>query len=69
MRILITGIEGFVGRHLATRLAAEGHTVLGSVYHSSSTIGGADEVVQLDIRDRIGVSAAITDARPDVVVQ
>lgn len=68
MRILITGIEGFVGRHLATRLAAEGHTVLGSVYHSSSTIGGADEVVQLDIRDRIGVSAAITDARPDVVV-
>jgi GDP-4-dehydro-6-deoxy-D-mannose reductase len=68
MRILITGSEGFVGHHLAARLAAEGHIVVGSVYRSASTIGGADEVVRLDIRDRIGVSAAITDARPDVVV-
>jgi GDP-4-dehydro-6-deoxy-D-mannose reductase len=68
MRILITGIEGFVGRHLAARLAADGHTVVGSVYRSASTISGAEEVTQLDIRDRIGVTAAITDARPDVVV-
>lgn len=68
MRILITGIEGFVGRHLAARLAADGHAVLGSVYRSASTISGAEEVTQLDIRDRKGVSAAITDAQPDVVV-
>jgi GDP-4-dehydro-6-deoxy-D-mannose reductase len=68
MRIFITGIEGFVGHHLAARLVAEGHTVAGSVYQSASTIDGADEVVRVDIRDRIGVSAAIAGARPDVVV-
>src|SRR5581483_8364342 len=31
MNILITGISGFVGSHLAARLVAEGHTVRGVV--------------------------------------
>ena len=68
MRIFITGIEGFVGRHLALRLAAEGYTVIGSVYRSALAVDGAEEVSQLDVRDRVGVSVAIAGARPDVVV-
>ncbi|MCK5439075.1 MAG: GDP-mannose 4,6-dehydratase [Gemmatimonadetes bacterium] len=68
MRIFITGIEGFVGRHLAARLAAEGDTVVGSVYRPELAIDGAEEVFQFDVRDRVGVGVAIAGARPDVVV-
>lgn len=31
MRILLTGATGFIGRHLAHRLAADGHTVIAAV--------------------------------------
>lgn len=68
MRIFITGIEGFVGRHLAVRLASEGHGVVGSAYRPTPEIEGAEEVVELDVRDRVGVGAAIAVTRPDVVV-
>jgi len=29
MKILITGVAGFIGSHLADRLLAEGHSVVG----------------------------------------
>ncbi|MDX5364172.1 MAG: SDR family oxidoreductase [Pseudazoarcus pumilus] len=40
MRILICGANGFIGRHLAARLSAAGHTVLRGVRHPA----GSDEV-------------------------
>ncbi len=35
MNVLITGITGFIGSRLATRLAEEGYRVYGLVRHSS----------------------------------
>ena len=63
MRVFITGIEGFVGRHLADLLRAAGHEVAGSALSG----GDGDGVVELDVRDRDRVDRAIWEARPDVL--
>jgi GDP-4-dehydro-6-deoxy-D-mannose reductase len=57
MRALIIGVSGFVGRHLADHLRASGDEVIG--------VDRADGSV--DILDRTGVTAAVNDAKPDVV--
>lgn len=62
MRIAITGGAGFIGKPLVARLQAEGHQV------AASDIRAGDGVVALDLRDRAGVHAWITEAKPDVVV-
>jgi GDP-4-dehydro-6-deoxy-D-mannose reductase len=54
MRILVTGIGGFAGRHLASALIALGHEVHGTV---SGTAGKAR------LADVSGGSAVATDAR------
>jgi GDP-4-dehydro-6-deoxy-D-mannose reductase len=63
MRVFITGIEGFVGRHLAVRLRAAGHGVTGSTLSP----GDADPFVEMDVRDLDQVQRAIGAARPEVV--
>ncbi len=55
MRIFITGIDGFVGRHLAARWAGEGHVVEGLA-------------PPCDIRDAGAVAEAIEAARPEALV-
>lgn len=67
MRILITGIDGFVGRHLTARLAAAGHEVRGTTLSGDQDVPGA-RTVACDVRDAGGVAAAVSEARPDVVV-
>ncbi|MGH7543679.1 MAG: GDP-mannose 4,6-dehydratase [Gemmatimonadota bacterium] len=63
MRVFITGIEGFMGRHLAVRLRAAGHEVAGSALSGAD----GDEVVELDVRDADRVHRTIEAARPEVV--
>lgn len=63
MRVFITGIEGFVGRHLAPALRAAGHEVAGSVLRA----GAGDGLVTMDVRDEGQVRRAIGEARPEVV--
>jgi len=63
MRVFITGIEGFVGRHLAVLLRAAGHEVAGSALSG----GDGDELVELDVRDQDQVDRTIGAARPEVV--
>lgn len=67
MRVFITGIEGFVGGHLAATLAAHGHSVWGSALSAASAEPPA-RVVELDVRDADAVFRAIDEAQPDVVV-
>lgn len=68
MKVFVTGISGFVGRRLATRLALGGHQVSGLV--------GADEALELgdcellvgDLLDRASLKRALERVSPDAVV-
>jgi GDP-4-dehydro-6-deoxy-D-mannose reductase len=67
MRVVVTGIEGFAGRHLAAALTAGGHSVSGTAL---SVGDGArpEPTVELDVRDPAAVFGAIDEARPEAVV-
>ncbi|MFC1543923.1 UDP-glucuronic acid decarboxylase family protein [Gemmatimonadota bacterium] len=49
MRILITGVAGFLGSHLADRFLAEGHEVVGM---DSFLTGSADNIAHLEAEAR-----------------
>ena len=70
MRVLITGITGFVGSHLADLLLDQGQTVIGTARWRSSTaniehIQDRVELVECDLRDAAGVRDVLADTRPD----
>jgi GDP-4-dehydro-6-deoxy-D-mannose reductase len=54
-RVLLTGADGFVGRHLRAALAA--------AYPDATLLTG-----RIDLRDGAAVTAAVVDANPDVCV-
>jgi GDP-4-dehydro-6-deoxy-D-mannose reductase len=62
MRVLVTGANGFVGRHLCAALAARGHTVI-----AAGRAGPNDDVVPLDLQDRLNVRGVVDVARADAV--
>ncbi len=74
MRVLITGITGFIGAELAKRLVKEGHEVYGMVRH---VVGRTDEsleevmdkikFVTCDITDYFSVRSSIEKVKPEVV--
>ncbi len=67
MRVLITGIGGFVGRHLARRLTAVGHDVYGLSLKTADDVD-AVEVHVVDVRARDEVAAAISASLPEAVI-
>lgn len=79
MRIFVTGIAGFIGMHVADRLAAAGHTVTGvdnfNDYYDpgvktarAQRLGRSVHVEHLDISDTDAISETIGAFKPDVVV-
>lgn len=71
-RILVTGGAGFIGSHLARRLAAGGHEV--HVLHRPggdlARLGGDLAALRrwaCDLADASGLAAVITGSRPDAV--
>lgn len=73
-KVLITGILGFIGSHLAERLVDEGHEVYGVARRVASrnmkVIGNILEDVMLvsgDITDYMSIHNALKTVNPDIV--
>jgi len=71
MRALVTGIDGFAGRHLAALLRArddELHGTMRAADRAAALAGlGATSLRPLDVRDGDAVAAAVAAVTPDVV--
>jgi GDP-4-dehydro-6-deoxy-D-mannose reductase len=72
MRILVTGVSGFAGSHLAEYLLSLGHEIFGftddpSLDDNLAALGGRVRVIEGDLRSREGVREALIRARPDRV--
>lgn len=73
MRILITGITGFVGSHLAEWALAQGAEVVGSLRWRSKTehiehLRDRLTLVESDLRDVLSVRTLLAEARPDWII-
>lgn len=66
MRVLITGITGFVGRHLAGELVRAGYEVFGSATEATE-IGGVKMKIA-DVTDMAAVQRVIHASDPEVIV-
>ncbi len=67
MRSLITGISGFVGRHLAAHLCERGEEVVGLVRRRGKAAKEVADVqlFEADLRDAVAVERAVREAAPD----
>ena len=63
-RILVTGADGFTGRHLCARLRAQGNEVIGLTGHDAK----ADHDIHAELTDAAQMRDAVARARPDRVV-
>ncbi|HEV7666908.1 MAG TPA: GDP-mannose 4,6-dehydratase [Thermoanaerobaculia bacterium] len=67
MRVLVTGIGGFLGQHLAERLLDRGHSVVGTTWGTTSDLAGI-ELHEVDLLDAPGLSAAVHAAAPEAII-
>jgi nucleoside-diphosphate-sugar epimerase len=71
MRILITGISGFIGQYLAEGLTADGHEVHGLYEHAESKAKNAlpeDNQHVVNLTDHEGIAMLIAYVQPEVVL-
>ena len=71
MRIFVAGATGAIGRPLIAKLLAAGHEVTGMTRTETraETIRAAGaRAAVVDVFDRVGLAAALDEARPEVVV-
>lgn len=67
MRILITGVSGFVGSHLARHLAAQDHQVSGTYIRDAPHLEGI-ELFDVDLLDEAALTHAVATSQPEIVV-
>lgn len=65
MRVLVTGSNGFVGRHACAALRARGHDVIGAGFAPHADDAGT---LALDVRDFRAVEDVVATSRPDAVL-
>ena len=81
MRILVTGVAGFIGMHVAVRLLADSHEVIGmdnlNDYYDVrlkqarlAHIGSPNQFYfeKLDLCDRAGINRLFAERRPEIVI-
>ena len=81
MRILVTGVAGFIGMHVAMRLLADGHEVIGldniNDYYDVrlkqarlANIGSPNQFHfhKLELVDRDGINTLFAETRPEIVI-
>jgi len=66
-RILVTGIEGFVGGHLARHLAGAGHTVIG-LHWADAPAGLPAELHKGDVCDFDATRSLLQTTAPDGII-
>lgn len=67
MNVLVTGVSGFVGSHLARHLAAGGHRVTGTYIRERPELPGVD-LFEADLLEPAALERAVAAGRPEVVV-
>lgn len=67
MRVLITGVSGFVGSRLADHLTRGEHEVAGTYIREAPKLVGT-KLYEADLLDPAALRAAVEDFRPEVVV-
>lgn len=67
MRVLVTGVGGFLGPHLARELRARGHAVAGTYLASTPDLAGV-ELHEADLLDAEALARAAAAAAPQAVV-
>jgi GDP-4-dehydro-6-deoxy-D-mannose reductase len=71
MRILITGVLGFAGRHLLRAALVRGHEAVGADLAepaAAAGLDGLDGYFACDVRDSARIAAVLAEARPEGVI-
>jgi GDP-4-dehydro-6-deoxy-D-mannose reductase len=70
MKILVTGAEGFVGRHMVSELLAHKHEVLATAIESGSleTLHGRVALNRLDVTDQSACIELVQRFNPDATI-
>ncbi len=69
MKVFVTGVLGFVGRHLAPALAERGHEVVGFCEAAADATPGSIHGVRIgDLLDERALDEAVRDAGPGWVI-
>ncbi len=67
--VLITGIEGFTGRYLASEMAKAGYIVIGlSQKKPEHKIDGVQNIYECDLCNAVSVESLVSEIQPDFVV-
>ncbi len=66
MKVLVTGCNGFAGRHALAALEAAGHAAIGS--DVGSPAGGPSTYLPLDVRDPDSIASILAEVAPDAIL-
>jgi nucleoside-diphosphate-sugar epimerase len=68
-RVLITGANGFTGKHLVERLARDGHELFSLAHHDNNVTSPlVNRTWVADLRDLSALTGIMTELRPERVV-